>query len=48
MAQIKKYTLYTLSDPITNEIRYVGQTSMTLNRRLICHLSKKEKTHKKD
>lgn len=43
----KEYILYVLIDPITNQIRYVGQTSMTLKRRLTCHISKKEKTHKK-
>lgn len=43
----KEYILYELIDPVTNEIRYVGQTSMGLKRRLSCHISKIEKTHKK-
>ena len=46
--KLKEYILYVLIDPSTNEIRYVGQTSMKLHRRLACHISKREKTYKKD
>ncbi len=46
--KLKEYILYVLIDPTTNEIRYVGQTSMKLYRRLACHISKREKTYKKD
>jgi len=31
--------IYTLSDPRTNEIRYIGKTSRTLNQRLTNHIS---------
>ena len=33
--------IYTLSDPITNEIRYVGKTIMKLSTRLNCHLQER-------
>lgn len=33
--------LYTLSNPITDEVRYVGITSRSLKRRLTQHISEK-------
>lgn len=33
----KTVTIYTLSHPVTNEIFYIGQTTMVLARRLDCH-----------
>ena len=33
--------IYTLSDPITNEVRYVGKTKFTLNKRLSQHICEK-------
>ncbi len=41
------FKIYTLSDPVTKEIRYVGKTSQKLNRRLCQHLcdSKKKTRH---
>lgn len=43
--------IYVLKDPTTNEIKYVGQTSLTLYRRLTRHVSesltKKEETPKR-
>lgn len=43
-------TIYTLSDPITNEIRYVGKTKRELRFRIYAHLSnyklRHEKSHK--
>lgn len=38
---MKNYKIYTLNDPITNEIRYVGQTCNSLNSRLTQHLKSK-------
>lgn len=38
--------IYTLSHPITNEIRYVGQTKHNLKTRLMGHLKSKDKTHR--
>lgn len=38
--------IYTLSHPITNEVRYVGQTKKTLEERLKGHLKSKEKVHR--
>jgi hypothetical protein len=35
--------IYTLSDPITNEVRYIGQTKHSLEERLKGHLKSKEK-----
>lgn len=47
---MKKYTIYTLSDPLTTEVRYVGQTTRTLHKRREQHISgdhtKKEVTPK--
>lgn len=43
---MKKYKLYTLSNPITNEIRYVGKTIQTLENRLKKHLRAKDKSHR--
>lgn len=37
--------IYTLSDPDTNEVRYLGITSRTLKKRLGEHLNNKNKTH---
>src|SRR5271166_5229392 len=38
-------SIYTLSDPNTGEIRYVGQTSVGLARRLYIHQHKRSNTH---
>ncbi len=40
--------IYSLSDPISNQIRYIGVTSQSLNRRFSRHLvdSKRRKTHR--
>lgn len=40
------YKIYTLSDPITNEIRYVGQTIKSLNQRLNQHLICKKNSYR--
>ncbi len=40
------YKIYTLTHPITNEIRYVGRTKETLNNRLKTHLRAKDKSHR--
>lgn len=43
-------TIYTLSDPITNQVRYIGKTKRELRFRMYAHLSnykiKKEKNYK--
>lgn len=42
----KEYKIYTLSDPITGEIRYVGVTSRDLDKRLYEHIrDSKKHTH---
>lgn len=44
-----EYLIYTLSDPKTDELRYVGKTSMSLEERLKHHIwpsSLKEKTYR--
>ena len=38
--------IYTLSDPITNEVRYIGQTKHSLEERLRGHLKGKGKTYR--
>jgi len=38
--------IYTLSHPITNEVKYVGKTVESLNERLRKHLHKKDKTYR--
>ena len=38
--------IYTLSDPITDEVRYIGQTKKSLDERLRNHLKSKGKTHR--
>jgi len=43
---MEKIYIYTLSHPITNEIRYVGQTKHNLEQRLQGHLKSKDKTHR--
>lgn len=43
---MKIYKIYTLNHPITNEIRYVGQTCQTLSTRLQKHLVSKDNLHK--
>ena len=40
--------IYTLSDPITNEVRYCGKTSRTLKKRLSGHLREKKVIEKYD
>lgn len=35
---MSKVKIYTLTDPRTNEIRYVGKTVQSLNYRLACHI----------
>ena len=37
--------IYTLRDPFTNQIRYVGKTIKTLNQRWSIHISRRNKTH---
>lgn len=43
-------TIYTLTDPITKQVRYIGKTKGTLVQRMYAHISnyklKKEKSHK--
>lgn len=43
-----KVKIYTLIDPITSKIRYIGRTTQSLNNRLVGHLSKSKSkcTHK--
>lgn len=41
-----KYKIYYLSNPLTNEIRYVGQTIQPLKNRLKKHLTAKDKSHR--
>jgi Uri superfamily endonuclease len=41
---MKMVKTYTLSHPITNEVRYVGKTVESLNERLRKHLQRKDKT----
>lgn len=41
-----KIKIYTLSHPITNEVRYVGQTKNTLEERLRGHLKSKENVYR--
>jgi hypothetical protein len=45
---MKKVYIYSLNDPITNEIRYIGKTIQPLKNRLKCHLhpNKNDKTHR--
>jgi len=38
--------IYSLVDPITNEIRYIGKTIMPLSKRLSTHYRDKHLTHK--
>ncbi len=42
---IKTVKIYTLEHPITQEIRYVGKTTQTLNRRCNGHISKRSNAH---
>lgn len=42
------YNIYTLSNPITGEIRYVGFTSQLLRKRLASHLLEARKDRKKN
>jgi group I intron endonuclease len=41
-----KYTIYSLIDPETNEIRYIGLTFNDLKQRLKSHCSEKSNSHK--
>jgi hypothetical protein len=43
---MKTYKIYTLNHPITNEIRYVGQTVYELKIRLRKHLVSKDKSYR--
>lgn len=43
---MKNYKIYTLNDPITNEIKYVGQTCQSLKNRLKKHLNSKDKSYR--
>jgi hypothetical protein len=48
MALIKEHKLYVLKNPDNGDIIYVGQTSMSLKRRLYYHLYDKRKIYKTD
>ena len=39
-------SIYTLSHPVTSEIRYVGKTTKSLKRRLECHLADRRNNHR--
>jgi len=41
-----RYKIYKLTDPITNEVRYIGRTVQTLPNRLKKHLNAKDKSHR--
>lgn len=41
-----KYTIYKLIDPVSDEIRYIGLTFNTLEKRLGSHLRESSKSHK--
>ena len=41
-----KYTIYKLTDPISNEVRYIGLTFNDLKQRLKSHCSERSKSHK--
>jgi hypothetical protein len=41
-----RYTIYKLTDPVTNDVRYIGLTFNTLKQRLDSHMSEKSKSHK--
>lgn len=43
---MSKLTIYSLNDPVSNEVRYIGYTSKTLNSRLKSHLGDKEINHR--
>lgn len=45
---MKEYKIYFLIDPFTDEVRYVGQTSTSLNRRLYQHIRDVRKSPKRD
>lgn len=40
--------IYCLKDPITNEIRYIGKTSIALHKRLSAHCKDKKPSYKKN
>ena len=42
----QKIKIYTLKDPLTNEIRYIGKTKYSLVDRLCKHLITYEKNHR--
>jgi group I intron endonuclease len=42
---IMKVTIYTLSNPLNNEVKYVGKTTQSLEKRLNGHLHKKGKSY---
>lgn len=44
----EKIIIYSLTDPITNEIRYIGKTTQRLNSRLSSHINVARKEYKKD
>ena len=43
---MNKVIIYTLSDPISGAVKYIGQTSKTLNERMKIHL--KDAKYKKN
>ena len=43
---VMNYYIYTLSDPITQEVRYIGLTTKSLKSRFSAHCSKKNKSYK--
>lgn len=44
---LKQYQIYSLSEPDTCKIRYIGFTSQSLNKRLKEHLKDNRKTHRR-
>lgn len=45
ICRMKKYYIYKLSDPISDEVRYIGKTN-NISRRYSAHLNDKSKSHK--
>lgn len=45
ICSMEKYYIYKLSNPITNEVRYIGKTN-NISKRYSAHLNDKSKSHK--